>query len=74
MQQTPAASPSDSPLSTLPELISTSDLLAHLGISCPTLRAWRRSGGFPPPIRLSAQRFVWKVAEVEAWLQSRPRG
>jgi predicted DNA-binding transcriptional regulator AlpA len=71
-----ADSPSDSPqsTSTLPELLTTPELLTHLGISRPTLCSWQRFGGFPRPFRLSARRFGWKVSEVEQWLQSRPRG
>ena len=56
-----------------PELLSTSNLLAHLNITRPTLFAWITKG-FPRPMRFSARRLMWKVSEVEQWLQSRPRG
>jgi prophage regulatory protein len=74
--QTTADSPSDSPppTSTLPALLSTSELLAHLGISRPTLVAWMARGNFPRPIQLGPARHAWKVSEVDQWLHGRPRG
>lgn len=77
MQPTlPAESPSsDSPLSTLDDkLLSTSELLAYLGVSRPTLSCWIQRGNFPPPIQCSPRRFAWRASEVEQWLHRRPRG
>lgn len=53
--------------------LSTIEVLARLRISRPTLHAWIANADFPRPFRCSARRFVWKVSEVEQWLQSRPR-
>jgi predicted DNA-binding transcriptional regulator AlpA len=70
---TPSPEPDSSP-STLPGLISTSELLAHLGITRPTLCGWIRVLGFPRGIYCSPRRLAWKVGEVNKWLQNRPRG
>ena len=62
-----------SPLSAPPELLSTSELLARLSITRPTLFAWIAKSDFPRPMRFSARRLMWDASEVEAWLQNRPR-
>jgi prophage regulatory protein len=36
---------------------------------------WRlvRAGKFPAPIRIGARAIAWRLSEIEAWLESRPR-
>jgi predicted DNA-binding transcriptional regulator AlpA len=67
-------SEASSPLSVPFELLSTSQLLARLSITRPTLFAWIANCGFPRPMRFSTRRLMWEASKVEQWLQSRPRG
>jgi predicted DNA-binding transcriptional regulator AlpA len=62
-----------SPLSVPFELLSTSELLARLSITRPTLFAWIENSDFPRPMRLSTRRLMWEAREVEQWLKTRPR-
>lgn len=43
------------------------------GIGNATLRRWVREGNFPKPIKLGANCVAWRLDEVDAWLESRPR-
>lgn len=53
------------------QLIKAQELAVRLGIDRGTLARWTRAGTFPPPIRLSARTFAWRVSAVEAWLKAR---
>ena len=46
-------------------------LTQRLGIARSTLHAWTKAQQFPQPVRLSAGVVAWRVADVEAWEQSR---
>lgn len=41
------------------------------GAAPSTIWAWVKAGGFPKPIKLSANTTAWIAAEVEAWAQAR---
>lgn len=45
--------------------------LGNIGNS--TLRRWVREGHFPKPIKLGANCVAWRLDEVDAWLEARPR-
>jgi predicted DNA-binding transcriptional regulator AlpA len=50
-------------------LLRQGDLLRLLGISRSTLWCWRRSGWFPPGIKISQRGdLAWFRSEVEDWL------
>jgi len=58
-----------------PEVLRKRELAQRLSVNPWTLDRWRRSNPtFPQPIWLSATTPVWFVAEIDAWLGSRPRG
>lgn len=52
--------------------LSERQLLQRLGVSRATLWRMRRARRFPEPIRLSEARVGWPVAQVSAWIASRP--
>lgn len=57
-----------------PALIRAIQLRKMLGgIGNATLRCWVREGNFPKPIKLGANCVAWRLDEVDAWLESRPR-
>ena len=43
------------------------------GLSCASIYRKMRSGTFPEPIKISDRAVRWKLAEIEAWIESRPR-
>ena len=49
-------------------------LLAHHGVIYSRIHIMRlvARGEFPLPVKLSPRRLAWKLALVQAWLQSRP--
>jgi predicted DNA-binding transcriptional regulator AlpA len=51
-------------------LVSTTQLAKKLGVSSTTLWRWKRGGILPTPMRI-AQRYMWRVADIEAWLTAR---
>jgi prophage regulatory protein len=61
------------------KLLRVGELSDWLGVSRSTIYKWVKDGMFPEPVILghddgkrSASR--WKTADVETWLNSRPRG
>jgi predicted DNA-binding transcriptional regulator AlpA len=46
---------------------------AASGRSIPSLKRDVRSGRFPAPIELGANRLGWRRSWIESWLASRPR-
>jgi predicted DNA-binding transcriptional regulator AlpA len=49
-------------------------LLASYGVLYSRIHLMRLvgRGQFPPPVHLSVRKIAWKLADVQAWLQSRP--
>lgn len=39
-----------------------------------TIYNWTRKGLFPEPVQIGPNKIGWYEDEVEAWLESRPRG
>ena len=58
-------------LSNQPLIPNTRKMLGGIGNA--TLRRWVREGNFPKPIKLGANCVAWRLDEVDAWLESRPR-
>ena len=52
----------------LPELMTSAECAALIRVQKQTILTMARQGTFPPPLRLSARRFRWVRADVEAWL------
>jgi predicted DNA-binding transcriptional regulator AlpA len=60
---------SNGPLDT----VTRRQLAAKLNVSVWTIIRWVKTGQFPPPIRLSETKLVWRVRDIEVWLQLRER-
>lgn len=56
----------------LPSLLTQAEVLALLGVSRPTLWAWRRDGRFPGAVRIGPNSIRWRESDVRAWLANRP--
>jgi predicted DNA-binding transcriptional regulator AlpA len=52
--------------------LSKNQVLERIPVSGPTLWNWSRTGKFPAP-RFIGSRTVWVEAEVDTWMQSRPK-
>lgn len=49
------------------------EVTERTGLSRTTIWRKERDGDFPQRVRLSANSVGWREAEVEAWIESRPR-
>lgn len=58
----------------LPALLHTANLCYHLGVSTVTIWRWIRdpAQNFPKPIEVGARVRMWRTAEIEHWLNTRP--
>lgn len=54
-------------------LLSTRAAADYLGVSPRTLESWRRLGGGPAFIRLSANRCSYHRADLDTWIDERRR-
>lgn len=45
--------------------------LGLIGVSDKTIWQWVKNGTFPTPIKLSPNVTVWRLSEVEAWINSK---
>jgi len=54
--------------------LSQKEITIKLGISISTLWRLRRAGDFPEPVRVSERRVVWRLGDVENYLNSRQVG
>jgi predicted DNA-binding transcriptional regulator AlpA len=55
-------------------ILNTKELRALVAISPVTVWRLERQGRFPKRLQLGARRVGWRRSEVEAWLDTRPRG
>ena len=55
-------------------LIPLPELIKRLSISKPTIYRMIQAGQFPRPLRLGARASRWRSDEIQAWLESHPRG
>ena len=57
--------------------MSLKQVIAAVGLSKSQIYQERRAGQFPGPIRATSARkrpcVKWKLSEIEAWMESRPR-
>ena len=69
--------PADPPPHVRHRVIRTSEVARRLGVSRTTLWRLRRTGDFPPPLRLGTATehplLGWLERDVDDWLASRPR-
>jgi predicted DNA-binding transcriptional regulator AlpA len=54
----------------LPELITSEELAAYLGVPLATLFRWRTAGTAPRGIRYG-RRVMYRPGDIETWLESR---
>ena len=52
-------------------ILITAEAASFVGYSVPHWREMYRDGRAPPPIRLSARRFGWKISTLLAWLDEK---
>ena len=64
--------PNQKKQNTLPRMLEKHEVLAHLGVTYPTLWAWIRTGYFPSAV-LVGKKSMWYQHEVHEWLTTRPR-
>ncbi|WP_426727049.1 helix-turn-helix transcriptional regulator [Corynebacterium auriscanis] len=53
--------------------VKTTDAARMIGVSPGTLRNWRSAGTGPAYIPLSANTVVYKVSDLEAWIDALPK-
>ena len=53
------------------ELLTTVEAAGLLRCSCNTLTRWRRKGTGPPFIKVGELRYLYRRADIEAWLNDR---
>jgi len=56
------------------KILTTKEVADKTGLSRVTLWRLERAGNFPLRINLSHRRTGWPEQEIDAWLDSRPRG
>jgi prophage regulatory protein len=55
-------------------ILRPSEVCRLLGVSRGTLHNKVHAGDFPKPIQLGERSVGWRRADVETWLEQRPRG
>jgi prophage regulatory protein len=56
------------------KLLTQQDVGRLTGLSRATIWRYERFGRFPRRLRLGPNRIGWRSDEIEAWIESRPRG
>lgn len=54
-------------------LFTRREVERYVKLSRSSIYSLMRKGQFPVPIRISAQAVRWKKAEIDEWLDARPR-
>ena len=55
--------------SPIPQLIRLADVAQLTTFSPDTIRRWTKQGKFPQPVQASTRVLVWRVCDVQAWLE-----
>ena len=55
-------------------LIRLPEVIQLIGIGKSTVWLWVSQKRFPEPIRLSSRTTVWKLSEINHWIESRDGG
>jgi prophage regulatory protein len=56
------------------KILSQQQVTGLTGLSRVTIWRYERAGLFPTRIKLGPNRVGWRAEEIEAWIESRPRG
>jgi predicted DNA-binding transcriptional regulator AlpA len=55
-------------------ILRTADVVRRTGLSRTTLWRLERKGDFPTRVHLGLNSVGWRVEEIDAWIDRRPRG
>jgi predicted DNA-binding transcriptional regulator AlpA len=56
------------------EMLLRADVVARIcGVSIPTLYREVKLGSFPAPVKVTKHASAWKLTEILAWIDTRPR-
>lgn len=55
----------------MPKYLSYKEVAAMCGVHVATIWRWRKSEGFPEPVKLGRNTTRFEIAKVEIWLQAR---
>ena len=59
---------------TTKELLRLPEVMERIGIRAKaTIYRWIKAGTFPRPVALGPRLRAWRAADIEDWLDSRPR-
>ena len=56
-----------------PTFLRVADVAARLGLSKASVYRLMKTDGFPKPLQLTKTAVAWRVSEVAAWENARPR-
>jgi hypothetical protein len=54
-----------------PQLVSTGEIVAMLGVKAVTVRAWKARGLLPAPVAELSAGTIWLRADIENWARER---
>jgi prophage regulatory protein len=60
------------PYDNLASLVRLPAVLALVGLSRTQIYRLMSAGQFPTPVRISARSIAWRMAELIAWIETRP--
>jgi prophage regulatory protein len=52
-------------------LLTITDVIARTTLSRSAIYEAVKSGGFPAPIKISANRVAWRATEIDAWIAAK---
>ena len=52
-------------------LLSWQEVRKIVPLSRATIWSLRRTGGFPQPVQISANRIAWRASDLNAWIEGR---
>ena len=56
-----------------PRILRINSVVEATGLSRSTIYRFVSASTFPPPVKLGLNSVGWRVEDVEAWLESRPK-
>ena len=56
----------------LKQMLTVAEVCEILGVSRNTIATLTREDGFPGPVKIGRRANRWRVAEVAAWIDTRP--
>lgn len=59
------------PHNSVPQFLRKRQIARLLGCDPTAIDRWRRAGKFPKPYELSEKVLVWRMTEIDAWIETR---